>query len=143
MKLWFAKYVATAWLGLMIPFQFISTQEVSTQPVVERIRPEVVEVKLETPLTPRQVIKEALLNEQPDMKSSEIRCALEIVYRESRYNPDARNSSSGAQGAYQLMWGKPEWGLAKQTQQVVKYIDSRYDGSWCIALEHHDRKNWY
>lgn len=138
MRLWFAKYVATAWLGLMIPFQFISTQEVSIQPVVENTRPAVVEE-----LSPRETIKRALWKEQPRLSKEETRCALEIVYRESRYNPDARNESSGAQGAYQLMWGKPEWGLAKQTKQVVKYIESRYDGSWCIALEHHNRKNWY
>lgn len=139
MNLWFVKYAVMGWLGLIIPFQFISTQEVSIQPVVETVRPQVTVV---TELSPREVIKEALQKEQPNITKEETQCALQIVYRESRYNVDAVNKSSGAQGAYQLMWGKPEWGLGKQTQQAVKYMKSRY-GSWCAGLQHHDMKNWW
>jgi hypothetical protein len=72
----------------------------------------------------------------------EARCAKKIAYKESRYNVDSYNKSSGARGAWQLLWGKPEWSLLKQTSEAHKYVLHRY-GTWCKAFEFHQERNWY
>jgi len=72
----------------------------------------------------------------------EARCAKKIAYKESRYNVDSYNKSSGARGAWQLLWGKPEWSLLKQTSEAHKYVLHRY-GTWCEAHKFHQERNWY
>ena len=72
----------------------------------------------------------------------EAACAKKIAYKESRYNVDSFNKSSGARGAWQLLWGKPEWSLLKQTSEAHKYVLHRY-GTWCKAFEFHQERNWY
>jgi hypothetical protein len=72
----------------------------------------------------------------------EVRCALEIAYKESRYNVDSLNRSSGARGVWQLLWGKPDWSLLKQTEEAHKYVLHRYD-TWCDAYRFHQERNWY
>jgi hypothetical protein len=69
-------------------------------------------------------------------------CAKKIAYKESRYNVDSFNKSSGARGAWQLLWGKPEWSLLKQTSEAHKYVLHRY-GNWCKAYDFHQERNWY
>jgi hypothetical protein len=69
-------------------------------------------------------------------------CAKKIAYKESRYNVDSFNKSSGARGAWQLLWGKPEWSLLKQTSEAHKYVLHRYD-TWCGAYRFHQERNWY
>jgi len=72
----------------------------------------------------------------------EASCAKKIAYKESRYNVDSFNKSSGARGAWQLLWGKPEWSLLKQTSEAHKYVLHRY-GTWCEAHKFHQERNWY
>ena len=72
----------------------------------------------------------------------EASCAKKIAYKESRYNVDSFNKSSGARGAWQLLWGKPEWSLLKQTSEAHKYVLHRYD-TWCNAHKFHQERNWY
>jgi hypothetical protein len=72
----------------------------------------------------------------------EAACAKKIAYKESRYNVGSYNKSSGARGAWQLLWGKPEWSLLKQTSEAHKYVLHRY-GTWCKAFEFHQERNWY
>jgi len=72
----------------------------------------------------------------------EASCAKKIAYKESRYNVDSYNKSSGARGAWQLLWGKPEWSLLKQTSEAHKYVLHRYD-TWCKAHKFHQERNWY
>ena len=69
-------------------------------------------------------------------------CAKKIAYKESRYNIDSYNKSSGARGVWQLLWGKPEWSILKQTSEAHKYVLHRY-GTWCKAFEFHQERNWY
>lgn len=73
---------------------------------------------------------------------SEARCAKKIAYKESRYNIDSVNKSSGARGVWQLMWGKPHWDILKQVQEAHKYVLHRYD-TWCGAYRFHQERNWY
>lgn len=72
----------------------------------------------------------------------EAACAKKIAYKESRYNVDSYNKSSGARGAWQLLWGKPEWSLLKQTSEAHDYVLHRY-GTWCKAFKFHQERNWY
>ncbi len=72
----------------------------------------------------------------------EASCAKKIAYKESRYNVGSYNKSSGARGAWQLLWGKPEWSLLKQTSEAHKYVLHRY-GTWCKAHKFHQERNWY
>ena len=72
----------------------------------------------------------------------EASCAKKIAYKESRYNVDSLNKSSGARGAWQLLWGKPEWSLLKQTSEAHKYVLHRYE-TWCEAYRFHQERNWY
>lgn len=76
------------------------------------------------------------------LAGKQLRCAMSIAYKESRYNPDARNKSSGAQGAFQLMHGKKHWTLDKQIQMATKYMKHRYK-TWCNAWKHHKLRGWW
>ena len=69
-------------------------------------------------------------------------CAKRIAYKESRYNTDSYNKSSGARGVWQLLWGKPHWSILKQTHEAHKYVLHRYD-TWCKAYRFHQERNWY
>ena len=69
-------------------------------------------------------------------------CALRIAYKESRYNVDSHNKSSGARGVWQLLWAKPDWSLLKQTEEAHKYVLHRYE-TWCDAYRFHQERNWY
>ena len=73
---------------------------------------------------------------------SEALCAKRIAYKESRYNLESVNKSSGARGVWQLMWGKPHWNVLKQVQEAHKYVLHRYD-TWCGAYKFHQERNWY
>lgn len=75
-------------------------------------------------------------------EKKQIACALNIAYKESRYNVDSHNKSSGARGVWQLLWGKPEWSLVKQTSEAHKYVQHRYE-TWCDAYRFHQERNWY
>jgi hypothetical protein len=72
----------------------------------------------------------------------EAACAKKIAYKESRYNVNSYNKSSGARGAWQLLWAKPEWSLLKQTSEAHDYVLHRY-GTWCKAFKFHQERNWY
>ena len=85
-------------------------------------------------------IKLAISTVTSDKK--EAACAKKIAYKESRYNVDSYNRSSGARGAWQLLWGKPEWSLLKQTSEAHKYVLHRYE-TWCEAHKFHQERNWY
>jgi hypothetical protein len=88
----------------------------------------------------RERVKLTLLQVTTDMK--EVQCALKIAYKESRYNVDSHNKSSGARGVWQLLWGQPQWSLLKQTEEAHKYVLHRYE-TWCDAFRFHQERNWY
>ena len=73
---------------------------------------------------------------------TEAQCWVELIWRESSFNPNARNGS--------------HYGLAQMRndnvrtltprQQVrwhMRYLDHRYDGSACKALKHMNKKGWH
>ncbi|WP_419890738.1 transglycosylase SLT domain-containing protein [Paenibacillus xylanexedens] len=76
---------------------------------------------------------------------------LELVARESSFNPNAKNPKSSAAGLFQFLdmtrknyggssvnWNDPY----QQAIAGIKYIESRY-GDPVKALQHWDKKKWY
>jgi hypothetical protein len=68
-------------------------------------------------------------------------CLDELNYKESRWNPKAKNGSH-----YGIPQGRSKW-LSKvdgykQIDWQLKYIEKRYDNP-CNALAHHKIKGWY
>ena len=74
----------------------------------------------------------------------EFECAVQLAYKESSWRPDAVNKTTGAYGLFQHMsdYAK-EWDAFKQIDKHVEYIDARYSGSWCKALQHLVRNGWH
>ncbi len=71
----------------------------------------------------------------------EFHCLDELYYKESRWNPLARNGSH-----YGIPQGRSKW-LAtvsgyKQVEWGIKYNNHRY-GSMCKALHHFKTKGWH
>ena len=68
-------------------------------------------------------------------------CLDELNYKESRWNPKAKNGSH-----YGIPQGRSKWlKTATPYQQIdwqLKYIKKRYSNP-CNALEHHKIKGWY
>ena len=77
-----------------------------------------------------------------DYNFEQFYCLDEIVYKESRWNPKAKNKKSSAYGLFQVLKSK-EKDPIKQIEQGLKYINHRYDGCACKALAHHKAKGWY
>ena len=71
-------------------------------------------------------------------------CAIELAQRESSWRYDAVNKTSGAYGLFQHMSDHAhKWDVFEQIDKHNEYITSRYDGSWCKALNHLKDKGWH
>jgi CRISPR/Cas system-associated endonuclease/helicase Cas3 len=72
---------------------------------------------------------------------NEFYCLDELYYKESRWNPKAKNGSH-----YGIPQGKSKYLLNvngyKQVEWGIKYNYNRY-GSMCKALDHHKIKGWH
>ena len=68
-------------------------------------------------------------------------CLDELNYKESRWNPKAKNGSH-----YGIPQGRSKYLLKvdgyKQIDWQIKYINARYSNA-CNALAHHKLKGWY
>ena len=71
----------------------------------------------------------------------EFYCLDELYFRESRWNPNAKNGSH-----YGIPQGKSKYLLKangfKQVEWGIKYNKVRY-GSMCKALDHYKMKGWH
>lgn len=83
--------------------------------------------------------------------SSWLKPLLELVARESSFNPNAKNKTSSAAGLFQFLdgtrknYGGSSVDWSDPTQQAlagIKYIVDRY-GTPEKALQHWDSKGWY
>jgi len=70
-------------------------------------------------------------------------CLDELIFRESTWNMSASNPKSSAYGLFQVLKTPEDSTLKQQVSRGLRYLDSRYSGSACKALRHHDRKGWY
>lgn len=84
---------------------------------------------------------------------AEVGCAMNIAYRESRWNPNAVNPKSGASGLFQLMprtrtnltsrHGTRDFrSVHGQTRAATLYMAPRY-GSWARGWRHWQRRKWW
>ena len=72
----------------------------------------------------------------------EAQCWVELIWRESTFNPSARNGSH--YGLAQMRNDKVR--TLKPRAQVrwhMRYLDHRYNGSACKALNHMYQKGWH
>jgi hypothetical protein len=69
-------------------------------------------------------------------------CIEELWHLESRWNYKAKNPKSSASGIPQLLNLK-EPNPFRQIDKGLRYIEHRYSGSACKALQHHKIKGWY
>ena len=72
----------------------------------------------------------------------EQKCLLTLWSRESKYDHYARNSRSTAYGIAQLL-SETSREPAIQILHGLRYIQHRYANSACLALHHHNLRNWY
>jgi len=74
----------------------------------------------------------------------EFECAIELGHSESSWRFDAVNKSSGAYGLFQHMSKHAhKWNVFTQIDKHNEYVNRRYDGSWCKALQHLKGKGWH
>ena len=69
-------------------------------------------------------------------------CLITLWTRESRFDHLARNTRSTAYGIAQLLSEK-SGDPAIQILHGLRYIQSRYANSACLALHHSNRTGWY
>ena len=73
---------------------------------------------------------------------TEAQCWVELIWRESTFNPNARNGSH--YGLAQMRNDNVR--ALKPRAQVrwhMRYLDHRYNGSACKALKHMNKKGWH
>ena len=68
-------------------------------------------------------------------------CFVNIIHKESRWDPKARNGSHFGLGQMRSQWYR-NLDPYRQIDQTIKYITNRYHLP-CKAWEFHKRKGWY
>jgi hypothetical protein len=98
--------------------------------------------KDEKPVVDLMNVKLYLHNKINDWE--EFECANQLGIRESNWRPTAVNKESGAYGIFQHMSTHAyKWDAYEQMDKHIEYIKSRYDNSWCKALNHLMRYGWH
>jgi hypothetical protein len=72
----------------------------------------------------------------------QVACLVTLWTRESRFDHLADNPRSTAFGIAQLLREKDSR-AEYQILHGIRYVEHRYSGSFCRALQHSDRKGWY
>ena len=100
------------------------------------------EVEIQQPIYDLMNIKLYLHNQLNDWDQFE--CANQLGIRESNWRADAVNMRSNAYGIFQHMSEHAHnWDAYEQIDKHIIYINARYDGSWCKALNHLESKGWH
>ena len=73
---------------------------------------------------------------------TETQCWVDLIWRESRFDPKARNGSHYGLAQMRNMKVK-ELTPRQQVRWHMRYLDHRYDGSACKALKHSKTKGWH
>ena len=74
--------------------------------------------------------------------NSQVKCAITLWTRESRLDHLADNPKSTAYGIAQLLRERSS-DPSIQILHGIRYVEHRYSGSFCRALQHSDRRGWY
>jgi len=80
------------------------------------------------------------MNELIDLTESQ--CWVELIWRESTFNPLAVNGSHYGLAQMKSKWYRDLKPRA-QVKAHIKYLNHRYNGSACKALNHLKRKGWH
>ena len=72
----------------------------------------------------------------------ETQCWVELIWRESTFNPLAVNGSHFGLGQMRSKWYS-KLNPRQQVKAHLKYLDHRYKGSACKALNHLNIKGWH
>ena len=72
----------------------------------------------------------------------ETQCWVELIWRESRFDPKARNGSHYGLAQMRSTWYRDLKPRA-QVRAHMNYLDHRYNGSACKALHHNKIKGWH
>jgi hypothetical protein len=73
---------------------------------------------------------------------SQVKCAITLWTRESRFDHLADNKRSTAYGIAQLLRERSS-DPSIQILHGVRYVEHRYEKSFCRAKNHSDRRGWY
>jgi hypothetical protein len=73
----------------------------------------------------------------------EVVCTMNLIKIESNFHLHSKNSKSGAYGLFQLMNVKTKLSLNQQVARFNRYVEHRYSGSVCKALDHQSKFHWY
>lgn len=76
------------------------------------------------------------------MSWSQFECYNWLIYKESSWNPKAKNGSHYGLGQMRSTWYR-DLNPYQQIRQHIKYISHRYGGDACKALAHLERKGWH
>lgn len=93
------------------------------------------------PMTPQMVLSAMAVD--AGWSHKEVQCAAELVWRESRWNPEAKNEKSSAYGLFQILSTRPHTLVPHQILVGIRYIAHRYHNSPCRALAFQKRHGWY
>ena len=69
-------------------------------------------------------------------------CWVELIWRESTFNPRARNGSHYGLAQMRSTWYRDLTPRA-QVRAHMDYLEHRYNGSACKALKHLKKKGWH
>jgi hypothetical protein len=92
-------------------------------------------------ITPSKADMNLKLYAYNQMSWTQFECFNWLIYKESRWNPKARNGSHYGLGQMRSTWYR-DLSPKKQIQASIKYIDHRY-GCACKALLHLETKGWH
>lgn len=73
---------------------------------------------------------------------TETQCWVELIWRESSFNPRARNGSHYGLAQMRSTWYRDLTPRA-QVRAHMKYLDHRYNGSACRALAHLNKRGFH
>lgn len=117
-------------LALAMTYSVAAAKDISNKEVEEKPFYDVMNIKL------------YLHNKLNDWDQFE--CANQLGIRESNWRADAVNMRSNAYGIFQHMSEYAhKWDAYEQIDKHIEYINARYDGSWCKALNHLENKGWH
>ena len=69
-------------------------------------------------------------------------CFVDLIHAESRWQPTARNGSHYGLGQMRSTWYR-DLTPRQQIKAHLRYIDHRYKGKPCYALNHFHRYGWH
>ena len=76
------------------------------------------------------------------MSWNQFQCYNWLIYKESNWNPKARNGSHYGLGQMRSTWYR-DLSPRQQIKAHMKYLSHRYGGDACRALAHLERKGWH